>query len=139
MDDAVVVKITEYAMGGVMEHRNAVIRKAVIRNDERAGLTAILDLDYDGLHQNFGYFCLYRVSGDGGRIDEMGHFVYKALEVAGVDDWDDLPGKAVRVVCDAVHIEKIGHIIKDIWFNPGEEICYTREPAAAETKERNDE
>lgn len=106
-----------------METRNAIIERAVIKNDDRVGLTAILNLNYGGLCQNFGYFCLYQPNAGVRTVNAMGHFIYRVLEVAGVNSWDELAGKAVRVVCDAEHIEKIGHIVKDIWFDPDEEIC----------------
>jgi hypothetical protein len=43
------------------------------------------------------------------------------LETVGVDSWEKLPGKSIRVDADWDKIHKIGHFIKDRWFDPSTE------------------
>lgn len=54
----------------------------------------------------------------------MGHWMYRIMQVAGVNNWEDLPGKIVQIkLNDDINpiIVAIGHILKDDWFNPKEE------------------
>ena len=46
------------------------------------------------------------------------------MEIAGVEDWEDMKGKVVRVKKDREgfggNIIALGYPIKNIWFNPSE-------------------
>ena len=48
-------------------------------------------------------------------------WVKRILEVVGVDTWEELVGKHVRVAGDDFEIKGIGNIIEDKWFYPEEE------------------
>jgi hypothetical protein len=103
-----------------METRNAIICDASIEIADPGILVASICLDYGGSNQVFGrgvYMSKYGVDGK----NYAGHFIYRVLDVAGADRWEHLKGKAVRVKGDSSHIEAIGHIIKDAWFDPGKE------------------
>ena len=50
-----------------------------------------------------------------------GIWIWRVLEIAGVDEWSDLVGRPIRVKSNHSSIEAIGHILKDEWFNPKEE------------------
>lgn len=108
--------------------RNAVIEKAVITNDEYGLLSAWLFLDYgDGSKQGFGGFALYLPKDFKHHGDCAGHFIWRVMEVAEVNEWSKLPGQTIRVQLDSgfgfnQKILSIGHIVKDIWFNPSEEL-----------------
>ena len=100
--------------------KNAVIKSACLRI-EHGLLSAWLFLDYDGGGQGFGGYALYLPSnythsGEGGNL--AGHFIWRVLEIAEVDDWAKLPGKTIRVRAAADRVFAIGHIIKDQWFDP---------------------
>ena len=100
---------------------NAVIESARISNDDHGHLSAWLMLDYGSSCQGFGGYALFRPA-----IKQCfaGLFIWRCLEVAGVSDWSDLPGKTVRVRRpDELNgtIHSIGHIVKDVWFCPREE------------------
>jgi len=110
------------------EIKNAVITS--VKFDNERGLSAWLMLDYGGSGQGFGGYMLYAPEGwaahnTGG--DLTGHFIYRCLEIAGVEDWGNLVGKTIRVRSDRAGlggtIVAIGHIVKDDWFNPKEEFA----------------
>ncbi len=110
-----------------IEIRNAVIESA--RFDTERGLSAWVYLDYGGSGQGFGGFLLYtppdwRHSKD--QWNYCGHFVYRVLQVAGVDDWSKLAGRTVRAKCEHHKIHALGHIVKDDWFDPSEDFEYIK-------------
>lgn len=99
-----------------IETKNAVILSASIGFEDHGILTAYLRLDYGGTHQAFGG---YNLQAKGGNY--AGVFIARTLRVIGVDSWDQLPGKTIRVRCEYTNAHAIGHIVKDDWFNPREE------------------
>lgn len=103
----------------MIETKNAIITSA--RFDVERGLSAYLTLDYGGSGQSFGGYLLYAPKGwaahsDGGNY--CGHFVYRCLEIAGVEDWSALVGRSIRVRSEHSKVHAIGHIVKDDWFDP---------------------
>jgi hypothetical protein len=105
-----------------MEIKNAVITSAQF-NTER-GLSAWLMLDYGGSGQGFGGYLLYAPEGWKAHTERgnyCGHFVWRCLEIAGVDDWSKLPGRTIRVKADHNKVHAIGHIVEDKWFDPASE------------------
>jgi hypothetical protein len=106
-----------------LETKNAVIQKAIIDIGDRGFLTASLSLDYGYSIQSFGGFALYLPkSFQHHRLNSSaGHFIFRVLEIAGVDQWDQLINKCIRVKATDTGVSEIGHIINDDWFNPQEE------------------
>jgi hypothetical protein len=107
------------------EFLNAVIESASI-SIERGLLTAWIILDYGGSGQGFGGHALYVPKNFTHHKTETkaGHYIYRIMEIAGVDSWDDLKGKTIRVKKGTGFndlIVSIGHIVKDLWFCPKEE------------------
>jgi len=110
--------------------KNAIIKNTRLSIENYGCLTAWLELDYGGCEQGFGGYMLYLPkSFKHHRLESVtGHFIYRVLEVAGVSSWDDLVGKSIRVNSSANDkIVEIGHIIKDIWFNPEMELSSPNE------------
>jgi len=111
-----------------MEIINATIKNAEIQLDyDGAFLTAWIDLDYDGAGQGFGGFCFDQF--DKTQNKRVGtawgcEYIRQILEVIGVMKWSDLKGKNVRVKQDSNKVYAIGHIIKNRWFDPKENLKF---------------
>lgn len=110
------------------EIRNAKIEETMLGYEDHGIMTCFLTLDYDGSVQGFGGYGLDEPKKDskGKHIGRFGsaygmQFIKEILEVVGVEKWEDLVGKYVRVVKPSYHeISKIGHITQDKWFDPKE-------------------
>jgi hypothetical protein len=102
------------------EIKNAVIKSARLDMGERGLLTAWLDLDYGGSGQGFGGHCLYLPkSFTHHELKSFaGHFIFRCMEIGGVEEWSNLIGKTIRVKSNHCAVEAIGHIVKDDWFSP---------------------
>lgn len=106
------------------EIKNAIIESVTIDMGDRGLLTAWLNLNYGGSGQGFGGFSLYLPKSYAHfteKGDFAGHFLFRCMEIAGVESWDKMKGKTVRVKSQHSKIEAIGHIVKDDWFNPSED------------------
>ena len=110
-------------MSNTKEVKNAVITSASLTIADHNLLSGWLYLDYGGSGQGFGGHLLYLPKSfdhHGGK-NFAGHWIFRVLEIAGIEKWDDLKGKTIRVKADMSSVEAIGHIVKDDWFNPSEE------------------
>ena len=107
------------------EIKNAVIASARIDIGDRGLLTAWLTLDYGGRGQGFGGHVLYlSKSYSHHELKSFaGHFIFRCMEIAGVEEWSKLAGKTIRVRGDHSGIEAIGHIVKDDWFSPSHDFA----------------
>lgn len=106
-----------------IETKNAIIESAELDIGDRGFLTASIFLDYGGSGQAFGQYVLYLPkSFKNHKLESVaGHFIYRVMEIAGVNKWDELAGKSIRVKAEHHKIHAIGHIIKDDWFNPSDD------------------
>jgi hypothetical protein len=95
---------------------NAEIESTSLGLEDHSIMTAWLHLTWDGAGQGFGGFCL--------KSDAMYVFVNGVIEAVGVDNWEDLKGKYIRIHrTDAGFggkIDGIGHIVENKWFYPTE-------------------
>ena len=107
--------------------KNAKIKSTKLGLDRGVFLSFWLMLDYGGSGQGFGGYTLDAVPKDGReRVPHKiaGHTVKRILEVVGVDSWEELPGKHIRVKKSGEwgsQIEAIGNILDDNWFCPEKE------------------
>lgn len=88
-------------------------------------LTYFLYLDYGGSGQAFGGYALDEFARDeerkwSGRIPTSicGKSIKEILNVVGVEKWEDLKGKHIRVQAEHSKVHKIGHFLEDKWFDP---------------------
>ena len=105
--------------------KNAIITSSSIKLDRDYFLSVWLSLRFDSYSQNFGGYVL-------GKIDEVyakdmgnhaGIFIMKCMKVAGVTDWGDVVGKAVRIKTTEgwnAEILGVGHVVNDEWLIPSE-------------------
>lgn len=102
------------------EIKNAIINSASITTGDRGFLDCWLDLDYGGCGQGFGGFALYLPKSFSHHkiMSVAGHHIFRIMEIAGVEKWDQLKGKSIRVDASWGSVKGIGHIIKDDWFYP---------------------
>ena len=115
-------------MNSQMEIKNAKIESTMLGIEDHGIMTCYLYLDYgDSGHQGFGGYGLDEPKKDKndefvGRVGSAWgmQFIMKILDVVGVEKWEDLPGKYVRVEAEHDKVHKIGNITKDKWFSPKE-------------------
>lgn len=111
---------------------NAIIEKTMLGIEDHGIMTFYIDLKQSGSGQGFGGYTL----DDRPLQDAQGHrfgdrqpsilcgfCIKRILDVVGVNKWEDLVGKHVRVDGEEYgDIYAIGHIIEDKWFRPKQEI-----------------
>lgn len=101
------------------EIKNAVIASVSLTKEDHGMLVANLTLDYGGSGQGFGNRCLYNPNFP--TDDWAGFYLWRVMETVGVDSWEKLQGRPVRVLAHHGLVSAIGHYIEDKWFNPEEE------------------
>lgn len=95
-----------------MEVKNAKIRNAWIGIEDHGIMTSMIDVDYGGSGQGFGGYDL--------RGERMYQWVDGVTRAVGVERWDDLVGKVVRVQTDGLIRGISGPLENSEWFTPGE-------------------
>jgi len=100
--------------------KNAIIESVSLTADDHGVLTSYLTLDYGGSGQGFGGYCLYNPNFPTKGL--AGKFIWRCMEIAGVTEWQKLIGKTIRVKAEHTGVTAIGHITRDIWFTPKEEL-----------------
>lgn len=94
------------------EQKNAKIRSTDLGFHDGFGSipNAWLHLEYDHAGQGFGGYAL------GGAFTH--EFIYGILNALEVERWEKLPGTPIRVQVEDGLVRRIGHFIKDQWFDP---------------------
>lgn len=94
-----------------IEISNGVIGATFLGIEDHGIFTCIVHIDRENYHQGFGthnlMFSNYGIP-----------YLRRILEVAGVDSWEKLKGRNIRVCASWDKIHGIGHIIKNDWFYP---------------------
>lgn len=99
---------------------NAKISSTMLGYEDHGLLSCWLYLEQPGCGQGFGG---YRLDGPGKKDHAAcGFWVRRILETVGVEKWEELKGKYIRVEGHQGGIEAIGHLLEDKWFRPREEL-----------------
>lgn len=104
---------------------NAIIKDVIIGFEDHGVFIMYLDIEGENIN---GYFGGYGFSYNDSETNEFhGHafgieFMAKILNVVGVSTMKELKGKNIRVRFKGwgSTIHSIGHIMKNIWFDPEE-------------------
>lgn len=94
--------------------RNAKIESTYLGIEDHGIFTALVMVDYGGSVQGL-QVCLGH-----GKTGYAFHVLTGILEAVEAEQWERLPGKAVRVKIEGSLIRAIGHFLKDKWCNPQE-------------------
>lgn len=103
---------------------NARIASTMLGKEDHGIMTFMLHLDFDGCGQGYGGYALDKWDASMGK--RMGcafgmEAVMSILTVAGVNKWEDLKGKYIRVKYEGSQysskIIEIGHIIENKWYD----------------------
>lgn len=103
------------------EQQNAVITETRLTIADHGLLSGWIHMDLEIGSQGFGGHALYLPDSFKHSKDQSnfaGHWIYRVLQIAGVEEWSQLKGKTLRVRGTWNRIEAIGHITKNDWFNP---------------------
>ena len=110
-----------------IEIKNAIIEDTILGYQDSGILTFQLQLSYGNSCQHFGGYALDRPikDADGTFIRRQGvgwgmELIAEVLNVVGVEKWEDLKGKQIRVKVEHVKVHAIGNVLKDKWLNPSE-------------------
>jgi len=106
------------------EIKNAKITGTFLGKEDHGIATFYINLNYGDGAQSAGTYAI-----DQPIKDENGKFIcrqgtakglqaiLKILEILEIDSWESLIGKHIRVDSDMGGVYKIGHLLKDKWFD----------------------
>mgnify|MGYP003594591886 CR=1 FL=1 len=101
---------------------NAKITRTMLGREDHGIFTFMIFVEFNGSTCGIGGYSLDQAADmQGGRkysvkgLEAIG----RILDVIGVDKWEDLTGKYIRIVDDGwgSPVNEIGHIMQDKWFN----------------------
>ncbi len=97
----------------MISEKNAKITSTMLGIEDHGIMTFRLHLDYGGGGQGFG--------GYGLSDNHKGIKVIKeVLRVVGVREWEDLPGKLIRVRAESSKVHSIGNALDECWLDLSE-------------------
>ena len=97
------------------EIKNAIIKSTSLGFDRV--FSCWLHLDYGGSGQSFGGYCLWNFNNS--EESRWGaEYIERILKTVGVQTWEELSGKYIRVDSEHSKVYGIGNILKDKWFYP---------------------
>ena len=115
-----------------MEIRNAKITSTMLGREDHGIMTFMIFVEFDGCRCGIGGYALDYYDRDTQtrvfNIKDM-EAISKILDVVGVDKWEDLPGKYIRIKDNGwgSTIDEIGNLMEEKWFNLREFFKDTKE------------
>ena len=105
-----------------MKIKNAKISSTMLGRDDHGIMTFMIYITADGFNCGVGGYALDEFdSATKTRVFQAKSMeaISKILEVVGVDEWEDLPGKYIRFEDNGLGsaVTKIGNIIEEKWFD----------------------
>ena len=97
-----------------IETRNAIIENTRLGFEYHDIFTFSLFISYGDVSQTAGGYVL---SNNRDNKDISSKLITKILKVVGVNSWEELKGKYIRIKADYQKIYEIGNIIEDKWLN----------------------
>ena len=109
----------------VREILNAKITKTSLGKEDHGILTAYVYLEGAGWGCGFGGYAFDEWDKVEQRRKPNAYglaFILRVMEIADVESWEKLPGTFIRVDTEGWggKIVRIGHLMKDEWFDPKE-------------------
>lgn len=104
---------------------NVVIESTMLGYEDHGILTAFIFIKGSGWGGGFGGYGMDSYDKKQDKrvgVPFCGEFIAAVLSTVGVDKWESLKGKHIRVESEGWGgtIRRIGHIIEDKWFDPKE-------------------
>ena len=98
----------------MIEIINAKIESTFLGFEDHGLFTFYLNLAYGGSggQSAGGYFI----------VGKFYSLIPKILKIVGVEKWEDLPGKHIRVRAEHGKVHEIGNVLEDKWLNFKEEM-----------------
>ena len=105
-----------------MEIRNAQITSTMLGREDHGIMTFMIFVKFNDCVGGIGGYCLdYYDKNTQTRVFYVKNMevISKILDIVGVDTWEDLPGKYIRIKDNGLGsiIEEIGNLMEEKWFN----------------------
>ncbi len=104
-----------------IETKNAIITHTQLGEEDHGIFVATICFDYGGTQQCLNGWALdtydKKLEKRIGIVEGM-KFIIEFMKVIEVRYWENIKGTHVRVECSHKEIYKVGHILKDKWFDP---------------------
>lgn len=102
--------------------KNAKIQSTMLGREDHGIMSFMINISSDGFYCGVGGYCIDEFdSATKTRVfrAESMEVISKILEVVGVDKWEDLPEKYIRIEYNGLGstVTKIGNIIEEKWLD----------------------
>lgn len=102
--------------------KNAIITKTTLGKEDHGIMTFMISVEFDGCGCGIGGYALSGkdpITGKVGFSAKGLEAIAKICEVVGVENWEDLPNKYIRIKDNGwgSTIDEIGNLMEEKWFN----------------------
>lgn len=105
-----------------MNIRNAKIKSTMLGREDHGIMTFCIFIEFNGTVCGIGGYALdmYNHTTESRVFSSKGlEDISKILEIVGVDKWEDLPGKYIKIKDNGrgSTVDEIGNLMEEKWFN----------------------